>query len=375
MNINLSAKVKTLFGFVLFITLSFGLYPKDFGSHHKPAIDQDGHLGFTKYSLASAKLNFPSRPVSDTYLQNLNINIALTIPVVPNHGNHFTVLFSIHDSAGYNRMLLGQWKSTLVVMSGTDYRNQDKKPRLTASLKSVNGYVYPEAIRVVIEANPTATSLIINDQLIASNPDYIPVWTADEHTVSLGNIPSRKQGWTGSLSTFDLNASNCVSKAVELHNESCEDTYTLSLNKLLASASDTNQSPNKSDNNMTSAWTLHPAYSLHSAEWLSIKSLVNIRSTAFLNDVAINFLGFIPLALTTFAFTFSRYKHSTTILLSIVVTITVSVLIESLQIYIPSRTSSLVDLIVNSSASVLTVLSCSTILHIRRNKNEVSTPN
>jgi len=341
-----NSSVLKLFFFTvtLLITLMFGLYPKDFGPRDKPAVNADGNLAFTRYSLASTELDLTSLSKSSNIQSGnpdgLALNVTLVIPKMPELQTRFSTIFSINDTAGDSKLLLGQWKDYLIVMSGNDYPNKANLPRITISLDSTSHYQYPQELRVRISATQTATLLEVNDKQVAMSNDFIVALQPEIYRLSLGNTLDRKQGWLGSLAAFDLSVydadSNTILRSLELGADS--------------------------------PWVLHSAFSVFSTQWLSLESLQKGFSSAFNRDVIINFLGFIPVSLSLFIFTASRLRPAPTALRTLAGSALISLIIESAQVFMPSRTSSMVDLAVNTLAGALTALCCYLLLRWLRRK-------
>ena len=349
----------------LIITLVFGLHPKDFGSDPAPFVNSAGHLSFTKYSVATTSADLAISTRDSEYAEYLTLDIDLQIPQMPNINNRFSVIFSINDGQGESQMLLGQWKNSLVLMSGDDYSNRNGEARITVPLDAVEGYYYPQSLDIHIRATTTYTEVFINDQKMARSSDYLVPFAPSTHTVSLGNTLNRKQGWTGTVGQFELNFSYCPSLISRSNMSSCISAYDIDLLKVLPatptaivkqhSTSRQHQPVN------SSSWVLHPAFSVLSVEWLSRASLEYWQQPAFYKDVSINLLGFIPVSLAIFLVAASRYPLTSTVVITIIATATLSLIIETAQIFLPSRTSSIVDLTVNSLAGILTtVLSVAT---------------
>lgn len=341
-------------GAALLATLFFGLHPKDFGGEHIPSINQTGDLSFTKYSIATVDTNWSYVSEIDTKQGEPRLSINLEIPVIPDHRGRFAIIFSINDTLGYSQMLLGQWKNSLVIMSGNDYSNQSNQPRITVPLDSVPGYAHPQKVRVEIETTVASTSVFINEHMMARSTHYKVPLSNDIFTVSLGNTLNRKHGWLGTISAFTLDYKNCTTVDTGENLSHCHQTHTIDLNEALLSLSNsTNYVLQQS-----STLVLHSPYTMLSMEWLSLGSTLHRNSSAHIKDVLINLLGFIPVALGIFIICTAQYKAVFSAITTIIATIFLSLLIESVQVFIPSRTSSIIDVTANSLAGVCTALFC-----------------
>ena len=76
----------------------------------------------------------------------------------------------------------------------------------------------------------------------------------------------------------------------------------------------------------------------------------NMRNSSSVQDIIINFLGFIPFALALNAVLMyaSRWSAKKRALLTLLICFTISLTIEVIQSQIPSRSSQLIDLILNT---------------------------
>jgi|GEM_PF-3019176 len=334
----------SFFTVTLLITLMFGLYPKDFGPGHVPALNADGDLAFTRYSLASTELDLTGLAQSSTIQsdpgQALAFDVTLAIPQMPDIQTRFTTLFSINDAFGGNKILLGQWKDYLIVMAGDDYPNEAELPRITVSLSSISHYQYPQALQVRLSATQVATTLVINGEPVAMSREFIVSLQPEHYRVSLGNTLDRKQGWTGSLAAFELSV------------------YDADINTTRLSLEPGTGAP----------WVLHSAFSVLDTEWLSLESLQEGFWSTFKRDVIINFIGFIPVSFSLFLLAATRFRPATSALQTVAGSALISLIIESAQVFIPSRTSSMVDLAVNSAAGALTALCCYLVVRWLRRK-------
>jgi len=343
----------------LSITLVFGLHPKDFGREHTPSVNQAKELGFTKYSIATVDVNWVNASEIVSELAEFRLGVTLKFPVLPVHNDRFSIIFSINDTKGSSQILLGQWKNSLVLMSGEDYANQSNQPRITIPLDTVPGYAYPQELSVEIEATATSTSVTINEQMMERSNSYIIPMMLRGFTVSLGNSLNRKHGWLGSLSSFTLNYSDCSTSNANNNASVCKQIHTIDLQEHLKSSPST-MTPlvRYQDAQQSSSLILQSPYAMLDMDWLSIASIQHRNPSVDIKDVLVNFLGFIPVALAIFIVAVSRYQPASSALLTIFATFLLSLLIETVQVIIPSRTSSIVDIAVNVFAGASTATLC-----------------
>ena len=101
---------------------------------------------------------------------------------------------------------------------------------------------------------------------------------------------------------------------------------------------------------------LQSPFKVLDVNWLTNKQTHSYLSLSFLKDILINFIGFIPISIAILMLTknnFDQFKSSTIAVFAIAL---VSFFIESAQAFIPSRTSSIIDLSVNCLSGLFAVL-------------------
>lgn len=343
---------------VLLITLCFGLHPKDFGNEHIPSMSQNGDLSFTKYSIATIDTNVVNAPEFDAEQGELRLGVKLEIPELPIHRGRFSVIFSINDIHGNSQMLVGQWKHSLVLMSGNDYSNQNNHPRITIPLDTVPGYAYPQKIRAEIITTAANTSVVINGHLMARSNQYIVPLRKGRFTVSLGNTLNRKHGWPGTISTFTMDYKICSTGDSSKNKSNCSQSLTVGLQKKAQNESKLSKHTSPQSSNLI----LHSPYTVLSTEWLSQGSRLHRIFPAHSKDVLINLLGFMPVALGLFIICAVKYSPIFSVITTILATVFLSLFIETVQVFLPSRTSSIIDLTTNSLAGVFIALLCYALL-------------
>ena len=357
---------------MLVVTFFFGLNPKDFGGSHKPIISQSGELSFNKYSVATIEANwFDFRKVNNK-LGNQYFDVTIDITKMPDIQKKFSVIFSINESNGNNLFLMGQWKDELIIMSGDDYSNRDKKPRLRIPLNIDPDHNHPQNYLIEISTSTNYTEVSINKQLMINSRNYIVPKIQGNTTILLGNTLNRKHGWPGSLKDISFSNSiftnsslpNPLIKVINCcHHNNNEQTITNSENLQLA-ISNADQSETKQE---FTELVLQSPYKILGVNWLAPEQIHSYLSFSFLKDILINFIGFIPISIGILMLTknnFDPFKSSTIAIFAIAL---VSLFIESAQAFIPSRTSSIIDLSVNCLSGLFTVLASNVTLQKIRN--------
>ena len=357
---------------MLVVTFFFGLNPKDFGGSHKPIISQSGELSFNKYSVATIEANWFDFKKSENKPGTQYFDVTIDLTKIPNNRKTFSVIFSINNPNGNNLFLMGQWNDKLIIMSGDDFSNRERKPRLIIPLNIDPDHNHSQNFLVEINSSSDRTEVSINKQQVVSSQSYIIPKIQGNTTILLGNTLNRKQGWPGTLKeiTFsnyistESNSSKSWKKIINCcYQNNIEQTITNSKNLKIAI---NNPSQSETEQEFTEL-VLQSPFKILDINWLTTEQIHSYLSFSFLKDVLINFIGFIPISIGILMLTknnFDPFKSSTIAIFAIAL---VSLFIESAQAFIPSRTSSIIDLSVNCLSGLFTVLASNVTLQKIRN--------
>lgn len=273
----------------------------------------------------------------------------------------FKPILMLHDGADRSQLTVSQWGASIIVMNGDDYSHRRKLPRLLADNMLVAG----RTDCLTITSGPGGTRLFDNGSLIRENRDLslkIPAEGGKLRLV-LGNSVYGNNDWEGrvySLTLYDTLLS--PEKIVEdCHNwqgdagppltqgDHLRLRYTFEEGKgdMVADQSGNNQP------------LLLPARPIALKKSFLLPFWHNFSlSRTLLADMVINLLGFLPFGAALYARLRlssawpGRYPASVTVLTGFVL----SLVIELAQGWLPSRTSSLLDLLLNTTGTGLGVL-------------------
>ena len=358
---NLYSGRKLFFWLMLVVTFIFGLNPKDFDGSHIPIITQSGELSFNKYSVATIEANWFDFKIIDNKKDTQNFEVTINITKIPNNRKTFSVIFSINSSNGNNLFLMGQWNDEFIIMSGDDFSNGERKPRLSIPLNIDPDHDHSQNFLIEIRSSSDHTEVSVNKKQSVSSKNYIVPNIQGKTTILLGNTLNRKHGWSGTLKEFTLsnsistesNSSKSLKKIINCcHQNKNEQTITNSKN-LKVAINNFNQTEIEQE---FTELVLQSPFKVLDVNWLTNKQTHSYLSLSFLKDILINFIGFIPISIAILMLTknnFDPFKSSTIAVFAIAL---VSFFIESAQAFIPSRTSSIIDLSVNCLSGLFAVL-------------------
>jgi len=173
------------------ILLAVGLNPRNLARHNdvtwlpdQAALRFDGHgLAFTD-SPATAAVE----PI-DAF--TLLVDLRLMASDTPRGFEHVVTLFG---HAADSQLLIGQWKDSLIVTNGADYDYRQRRPRLSASLNPGDGQWHVLAVTV----DRDGTRLFVDGLETAAMAQRLTLPAADgRFRLLLGNSVHGNQGWKG----------------------------------------------------------------------------------------------------------------------------------------------------------------------------------
>lgn len=268
----------------------------------------------------------------------------------------FGTLLMLHDGADRRQFFMGQWKSYLIVMNGDDYDHTEKCPRL-----SVKGAFLNSRIRfITVTADKNGTRIYIDGLLAAANKAWqlkIPRM-GEPLCMVVGNSVTAKGSWIGEI--FGLALYNRILlpeqvkrhfKRWQLENQFPIETGEPPLAYYTFDAIQNNCVVDLSGNGQVLYIPPKPVVlkkNILSPPWRKFKPNLSL-----LLDGVFNFLGFIPLGFVMSGLLKKILKWNVrmAVLTILVVCFAVSLGIEIIQAWMPTRSSSLLDLILNTLGS------------------------
>ncbi len=344
---------------ILFGMLFFGLRPKNFTfTNGVNWVSERPGLRFSKYGIAYTDPFVESIKEGISELKGFSIIIAFKPESF--HENGFNFILSIHNGKNSDQLLVGQWRSYIIIMNGDDYPNKRKTHRIAANIFSPT----PKKIILTISTSKEGTKVYVGSQLVKTNSNLIlKIPKGDKTRLILGNSVYGKHSWNGEiygLAFYDypLNAHETVFQTKRWHKD-----QNLSLTEKGKPAVlylfDEKRGKRAFDHGEGKLHLEIPPR-MHALEKI-ILSPPRIRSELnrnFFIDIIVNFLGFIPLgfALSITLFKFNVTSEKRVVLMTVSSCFILSLTIEIVQAWMPSRSSSMADLAFNTSGALIGVL-------------------
>lgn len=179
-----------LLGYVVFLAVA-GLNPRDLSRGNDvtwlpdgPGIRFDGHgLAYTAAPRAVGQGGMPS---AFTLLVDLKL-------AASSAGRGFEHVVTVFAEDTDSQLLIGQWKTSLIATNGADYDYRQRRPRLSANLDPGDNRWH----LLVVAADGAGTRLYIDGQEVAAMAEMLTLPGDGDFRVLLGNSVHGNQGWRG----------------------------------------------------------------------------------------------------------------------------------------------------------------------------------
>ena len=335
---------------VVIVLLFLGLRPKGLYDDNPVVFLPDkGAIAIGTYGIAF--VNDLSSLADPTVDDALTIEMA----VASNHNRvqRFGSLLMLHDGSDRRQLFVGQWKSSLVVMNGDDYNYRQHRPRLAVT----NAFPYHQQHLITIVAGNGATRLYLDGQRAASNLKWQLTVPRDGRRLRLivGNSVSGKNSWNGEFYGLALYSRMFSKDQVQRHYKTWRRQKRFPLDHADGlQAAYTFQSisggriEDRSGNRQTLKIpelpiVLQKAYL--AAPWRHVS-----LDRFFFTDILLNFIGFVPLGASLMGLQTARNRFSgrRSGLVIVLACCLLSLTIEILQAWMPTRSSSWLDLTLNT---------------------------
>lgn len=263
------------------------------------------------------------------------------------------MLVMVHDGDADSQLAICQWRSSLIIMNGNDYSNQRRIPKIYFNLDPDRH----EPNLITIVSDQTGTRLFLDGALKKSNKDLVlrfPSGRARSRLV-VANSMAGRNSWTGTIMGLAFYDHGLENDVIVRHFQVWRMERNFSAFKQhgprLLYAFDEGQGKrvyNKLGNGLD---LIIPAWvKVLQAKALSWPQWEDLGRSSSMKDVLINFTGFIPFGF-LFIATLSRlegFRIRRALLIVLLGSFLFSLGIEIVQMWIPSRYSSMLDLILNA---------------------------
>jgi hypothetical protein len=341
---------------MLFLIIFFGFHFKSFSFSNNVAwIDGENGIRFGHYGIAYTDSAFPMKASSS---ETNDLSLELAIRPDDSKDDRFKILLSIHAGKDSEQLLVGQWRSSLIVMNGDDYNGSKRIPKIGVH-KALPPY---RNAFINITSSTDGTHVYINGLLREFNSRLmlkIPNKTADAVLV-LGNSPYGRHSWTGDIYGLAIyeHILNPRDTASNFNQWSQQHVFSFprNIDPKVFYAFDDKSSFNTSDNGFQSDHMVIPSrVKILKKEILVAPWNEKRLDRQLVQDMVMNLVGFIPPGFFFFALMINLggfyEKHG--FLLTVCTCFIMSLIIELTQAWIPSRSSQSLDLIFNSLGGCL----------------------
>ncbi|MBN2627796.1 MAG: VanZ family protein [Spirochaetales bacterium] len=300
--------------FILPLMLYAGLNKKGYDPVNRLTREEKGGLTFAADSLALTDKGIPLPREGESFTMTMTLD-----PHVPPRPR-FQVFLMINDGNSWNQLILGLWDRSLVIMNGVDFSNRRRTPKLYVPLGEKEGArdlritSGPEGTTVFIDGEPAGRS----GKLILSFPP-----NRKEARLILGNSLYGRNSWTGT----------CYALGLDSDSTSWVYDFSSPSNEIFP---DGNGLPLR----------LPERRPVLVKRFLQSPRLWELHRGVIRFDMFVNFFGFIPLG--GIIVLLPGRKPARNSIIALVAVFLFSLFLETVQVWIPTRDSSLLDLVLNT---------------------------
>ncbi len=328
--------------------LLVGLAPRGFEFRNGAEwSDQGPGIGFTEPGLAYTKL-FSSQSWDQPSQPELTLELVLRPNEDADAGFRFIAV--VHSGNDQSQLLVAQFRQTIIVMNGDDYDYSRRAPRLAARLTTQAG----EPFFLAATSHEQGSTLYINGHPVDSNADQTLRLPTDSEPgrLVLGNSVYGDSPWLGEVRGFALHRVALDEETIRRHHDLwMGDVAPAGVGLAPAeifyhfSGGTGRTAVDESLNGIDLLFPRDTAF-VAPKFFAGGTAALTLDNTA---DVVLNLVGFVPLGFVLFALlrTRTRMAHSAAFATACVIGLTLSFGVELAQAWIPSRSSSYLDLLLN----------------------------
>ena len=178
----------------MIVILFFGLNPRDFYfSNNVGWIAEPDGIRFGKYGIAYSDAIKEFSQVQGFDDNRFSIEIVLK-PFSYNE-NGFSFILSFHDGNDAEQLLIGQWRSSVIVMNGDDYTHRRKTARIAVKLPATQP---PATQFMTITSGIQGSAIYLDGRLITKKKNLmLKIPQGGKIQLLLGNSVNGKNSWKG----------------------------------------------------------------------------------------------------------------------------------------------------------------------------------
>ena len=362
---------------VLLITLMAGLDPKDYRFRNEVTwIGDAPGLRFGTFGrVHTGPFITPSQA---TILNRDGFTIEAMLTLASKEGGAFRTLATFHDGDDRSQLVLGQWRDHFIVMNGDDYSHRRRLPRITADTSQHE----TGRVLLTITTGARGTRIYLNGKESAANARLrlsLPSG-ARSGRLTIGNSIGANSPWGAEVFGFAVYSTPLAPQAVARHYIEWAERRDSSLGKV--------DDPfvlyafNEAGGIQARDQSAHRAHLEIPARLVAIGgralaplSIESDNRGSAIADMTLNLFGFVPFGF-LLAASLGRSSRSKwqVLLLATAAGLLLSLFIEVIQAWLPSRDSSQRDVLLNTAGTLLGALVVGACGGERASNRKVSPP-
>ena len=335
---------------VLLLILYFGLRPKDFVfSNNVRRIQGQAGIHFGEYGIAYT-------PVLGEWVEEGGkqgeFSIEIALKAFDESLDGFGFILSCHNGKDSEQLLMAQWRSWFILMNGDDYAHKRKRKRLSVDMASM-----PQEPRfITITTGQEGTKLYLDGHMVKEKKDLtLKMPNETQPRLLLGYSVYGRHSWDGDIYglafyRYILSATDAAHHFRQWSNDQSF-SFAAKESPFVLYLFDEKEGTTILDHTTPHYhMEMPPRMQVLKKDILSNAWDELMLSKYTILDMVINFVGFIPFG---FLLSATLYKLGRTCrkhyaLVAVVLCFMVSLIIEISQAWVPSRSSSIHDLILNT---------------------------
>jgi VanZ family protein len=376
---NLLSGKKNILGILCLVLIAailfFGLWPFNFRPENKVEwLKDENGVRFYGRGIIYSEKEFPILPslhYSNAPTKSFTIEFWIqpdreTFPYLPH-------ILSFSDTQKNENFFIGQWKSHLILGKGIHGRKTYREIGIKDVLKK------GEKRFVTITIGGDATRIYVDGILLKTSPTFrfFSMNEKPSGNIILGNSPTGESYWTGNLFGLAIYNQELSEEKVFQHFQSWMDRKGFIPSPeegLLALYLFDERSGEHIHDSVNHHHLLMPSRFQVLQKRILIPPWKDFQfNRSYLMDILTNILGFIPFGFFLSAYLWMRKKATIyrLFLISILFGGCISLAIELIQVYLPTRNSQLMDVITNMIGTALGAV----LFHFYHHKKKFNSPN
>ena len=336
---------------MLLLILYSGLHFKGSSTTNDVAwLDDQNGIRFDHQGIAYAPTVAPT--LTHKAPGDLPFSMAFAIkPLATSDDGNFRFIVLLHGGDDAEQLVVGQWRSWLVMMNGDDYDARRKRARMALNVLQLQ-----KERLITITSGKDGTAVFVDGELTQKKKDLIlDIPKTTHHTrLVLGNSIYGRHPWVGEIYGLVYYAHALSEPVIQDHYQQWTRQgsfrFDPSQNPVGLYLFNEGQGPKIGDHAGGQHDIKIPDHmAILTKEFLAAEFGNAAYNRSFLRDMAINIAGFIPMGVLLAALLWraNRRDLKKQLLLVILTCGAISLMIELAQAWIPSRSSQLMDFILN----------------------------